>query len=90
MARSPITNLVNQFNSLNEAERALFLDLVDPQAAEPKARKRRGPKSTPTKKGLPSIAGTAAKRSSPSPAPDGPEANTAAETAGASSAASGD
>ena len=87
--RSPITALVNEFNKLNEAERALFLDLVDPQAAEPKMRKRRSPKSAPTKKGLP-IAGTAAKRSSPSPVPDGPEVSTGAETAGVSAAASGD
>ena len=46
--RSPVTTLVTQFNSLNDAEQALFLDLVDPQpeeSAKPKPKRKAKGKS---------------------------------------------
>lgn len=49
MARSPVTNVVEQYNALSEVEQKVFLDLVDPQpepeAPAVKTRKKRASKS---------------------------------------------
>lgn len=63
--RSKVTGLIEQFNALNETEKQVFLDLVDPQpepAPVKRTRKKRATSAPPAvqKRGLQQSAGTAA------------------------------
>jgi hypothetical protein len=63
MARSPIPQLIEDFNNMTPEERACFLDLVDPQPDKPEPEKKpvkRGRKAGKSRAPIAVAAGTAA------------------------------
>ena len=59
--RSPVTELLEKFESLNEVEQKVFLDLVAPEPEAPKVKQTRKKRSgSPAqKRGLPSVESSA-------------------------------
>lgn len=55
MARSPVTDLLEQFKSLNEVEQNVFLDMVspEPEPEAPKQTRKKRAARTPKTTGLP-------------------------------------